>query len=91
MLIGVVTKEPAVLKRGFEPPHPFGYWFLRPARLPFRHLSIVRDTGIEPVWFSLSSWCSPRELISRQSTIKDSNLSPVAYQASEGNPPVIVG
>lgn len=26
--------------KGLEPPHQ-GYWFLRPARLPFRHIRIL--------------------------------------------------
>ncbi len=30
-----------VREGGFEPPHPFGYWHLKPARLPFRHSRIL--------------------------------------------------
>ena len=26
-----------VREGGLEPPHPFGHWHLKPARLPFRH------------------------------------------------------
>ncbi len=35
-----------VREGGFEPPHPFGYWHLKPARLPFRH---SRKVSI-PTW-----------------------------------------
>ena len=35
-----VALEPgrSVRRRGLEPPRPFGHWYLKPARLPFRHL-----------------------------------------------------
>ena len=42
--VGAFGKEKPLLSRGFivgegglEPPHPFEYWHLKPARLPFRH------------------------------------------------------
>jgi hypothetical protein len=33
-----------VREGGFEPPHPFGYWHLKPARLPFRHSRATSST-----------------------------------------------
>ena len=30
-----------VREGGLEPPHPCGYWHLKPARLPFRHSRLV--------------------------------------------------
>ena len=50
-----------VPKEGFEPTHPFGYYVLNVARLPFRHFGkvpfkrlhhstlMVGDRGLEPL------------------------------------------
>jgi hypothetical protein len=37
-----------VPKVGFEPTHPYGYYALNVARLPFRHFG-MGSTGLEPV------------------------------------------
>lgn len=41
VLLGVVTKEAAVLRRGVEPPRPCDHCGLNAARLPLRHLSVL--------------------------------------------------
>ena len=41
-----------VPKEGFEPTHPYGYYVLNVARLPFRHFGILIDNGgvHNPLW-----------------------------------------
>ena len=37
-----------VPKEGFEPTHPYGYYVLNVARLPFRHFGIFRQHFTHP-------------------------------------------
>ena len=34
-----------VPREGVEPTRPCGHWYLKPARLPFRHLGPTQDSG----------------------------------------------
>lgn len=43
-----VPEDISVGKEGVEPSRPCGHWTLIPARLPFRHIPLVRKTGVEP-------------------------------------------
>ena len=59
---------PGQSARGFEPPHPFGHWHLKPARLPFRH---SRECQIRPTVAYLREELTTRRRCRRASRSAD--------------------
>ena len=62
-----------VPKEGFEPTHPYGYYVLNVARLPFRHFGAESDIySLKVVAPAGRRWWA----------VEDLNLGPLACEAS---------
>ena len=48
-----------VPKEGFEPTHPFGYYVLNVARLPFRHFGQTHIMGIKDSYYIVKNYTRP--------------------------------
>ncbi len=92
----LTVREVLVPKEGFEPTHPYGYYVLNVARLPFRHFGTPqqhgqcsrhhtpsrqrRDQPARPA--QPSDWSSLRLAAPWWWAVEDLNLGPLACEAS---------